>query len=130
MSLLALSIISTLQELSTGPENGKGVAFFFPFPTYNPCATHPRCARLSNASISTPSGPDTFLDRQLTAYAVDAAYRYHTRHADSEGLAVGALAAPWAFAGMLLSSLRYRTDSGDSLSSLRVMSQGNLWTHA
>ncbi|BDA46982.1 probable dolichol kinase at C-terminar half [Coccomyxa sp. Obi] len=57
--------------------------------------------------------------QELSTSRVGKAYHYSTRHADSEGVAVGALAAPWAFAGMLISSLRHKTSSGFSCFAVR-----------
>lgn len=48
----------------------------------------------------------------VNACAALAGYGYRTRQADSEGIAVGALAVPWALSGALLSALRHQAATG------------------
>ena len=50
--------------------------------------------------------------QNLLKHVCAAGYGYRTRVADSEGLLVGALALPWAFAGLLSSTSRLHAHPG------------------
>ena len=43
---------------------------------------------------------------------IPAGYGYITRRADSEGVALGALSLPWAWAGLILMGWRYAVETG------------------
>jgi hypothetical protein len=49
-----------------------------------------------------------------------AGYGYITRRADSEGVALGALSLPWAWAGLILMGWRYAVETGRRPSTFTV----------